>query len=63
MRVQPCGKTAQIAGKRGEASGAVGGDALVICGSDAGNDKRLVDIHTATDGIDNLEHRHNSFTK
>ena len=45
-----------ITGKGGKPFAFVGCDTLVIRRSDTGDKKRLVDIHPATEGINNFEH-------
>ena len=46
----------QISGKGGEPLALVGGHALLIGRSDAGNDEGLVDIHPAADTVNNFKH-------
>ena len=53
---QPGSAAAQISGKGGEPLALVGGHALLIGRSDAGNDEGLVDIHPAADTVNNFKH-------
>lgn len=56
MLCQPCGTAAQAAGESGESLTRVSGNALVVCGSNTSDEERLVDIHSTTDGVNELEH-------
>ena len=53
---QPNCAPPQISGECGKALTLVSCHSIFICGSDTGNDKRLVDIHPAADTINDFKH-------
>ena len=53
---KPACTPAQISGESGEPLAFVSGNAVVICGSDTSDNKGFVDIHSATDRINDFKH-------
>ena len=53
---QPNCAPPQISGECGKTLTLVSCHSIFICGSDTGNDKRLVDIHPAADTINDFKH-------
>ena len=53
---KPPSAQTQVTGKGGEPPAFVGSNALLICGSDTGNKKALVDIHSTADRVNDFEH-------
>ena len=60
---QPDGKQTQVVRESGKAAGFVGSNAVGIGRSDAGNNERLVDVHTAADGINDFQRQQNTSNK
>ena len=54
--LEPFGKSTEVFGKGRESFGLVRGDASLVGGRDGCDDEGLVDIHPATDRIDDFEH-------
>ena len=53
---QPSGTTAQVPSEGGKPLASVRGDALLIGGGYTGDEKRLVDIHSTANRINDFEH-------
>ena len=53
---KPCGTTPEVTGESRKALARVGGNTLVVCRGNAGDKKRLVDIHSTADGVNDFQH-------
>ncbi len=60
---QPDGKQTQVIRERGKTTGLVRGNAVRIGRNNTGNDERLVDIHTAADGVNDFKRQQNTSDK
>ena len=53
---KPLSAQTQVAGEGRKTLAFIGGNTLMICGSDTGDKEILVDIHSTADGVNDFEH-------